>query len=259
MRMKRKCPLCHQSNVRRSKADSSEPRLRRILLSPYRCRDCRARFWVVSRTTYHFVAAIAAVTLVPLIVNYVRWENAATPVGLSTEQVVRNAEMWADTTMRANKNEAASEYELAQRYSQGVGTGDAEEARKWLARAATHGYARAQYAYGLALLKGEGEPQDPLAATKWMMLSAEAGYAPAQFELGLMYQSGTGVVQSDAKAYTWLNLAAAAGVPGAATVRDSVLRGLSPAQIEQAQAEARAYFEAQSKRPPDASDVSSMN
>jgi len=253
--MKRKCPQCHLCNVRRSRVNSSDSRLRLVLLSPYRCRDCRTRFWVIGRNTYHFAAAIAAGILVAIVARYTGLNDAESRQ-LPAEHY---AEAFVDTVTRANNNEPDAEYELAQRYSRGIGGGDAQDARNWLARAATHGYAPAQYAYGFALLRGEGVPQDSLAAAKWIMLSAEAGYAPAQFELGLMYRSGTGVAENHEKAYIWLNLAAAAGVIGAAPVRDSLLRELSPQQIEQAQVEARAYFEAQSSRPQKVNNASGVN
>ncbi len=248
--MMRKCPACHRPNVRKSRVASSDSGLRRFFLSPYRCRNCRVRFWVISRSIYRAAAAILVIALLAVLTRNTGWDRPNTPA-LSAEQ---SAEVSAETIRRANSNEPSAEYELAQWYSTGMGARDTHEARKWLVRAAKHGSAPAQYAYGFALLTGDAELQDLAEATKWIMESAKAGHAPAQLELGLMYRSGTGVAQDDAKAYTWLNLAAAASVIGAASARDSVLHRLSPTQIERAQAEARDYLQAHLSRPQKATD-----
>jgi hypothetical protein len=54
--MNRKCLNCGSVNVRRSGSLVSEA-ANRFFRSPYRCRECDARFWVVSKKAY--VAAIA--------------------------------------------------------------------------------------------------------------------------------------------------------------------------------------------------------
>jgi TPR repeat protein len=54
-----------------------------------------------------------------------------------------------------------------------------------------------------------------------------------------MYRMGMGVPVDNARAYMWFNLAAAQELPGAAVQRDVVLRSLSPAQVLEAQADAR--------------------
>ena len=51
------CPACGGADVRRSFVRPSEAKLHRIF-SPYRCRECRHRFWVVSHRM-RTVAAIA--------------------------------------------------------------------------------------------------------------------------------------------------------------------------------------------------------
>ena len=50
---------------------------------------------------------------------------------------------------------------------------------------------------------------------------------------------GLGIPIDNVKAYVWLNVAAAQDVPGAASARDSVLPRLTPAELQEAQAEAR--------------------
>ena len=68
---------------------------------------------------------------------------------------------------------------------------------------------------------------------------ANAGNAKAQYALGLMYRAGTGIPIDSVRAYVWFNVAAAQGVSGAAAARDSVLGRLTPAELLEAQAEAR--------------------
>ena len=72
-----------------------------------------------------------------------------------------------------------------------------------------------------------------------MQLASEAGNGQAQLALGLMYRTGLGIPVDNVKAYVWLNVAAAQGVPGATGARDVVLPRLSPAELQEAQAEAR--------------------
>ena len=71
--MKRKCPSCGSTNVRRSSTPPADITWRNEVLSPYRCRDCMLQFWVISRKTYiataSFMAAIAVVVLVLVLIE----------------------------------------------------------------------------------------------------------------------------------------------------------------------------------------------
>lgn len=62
--MRRRCSHCGSTNVRRSgrlESESHHP-----FQSPYRCRDCDQRFWVISRKAYF--GAVAGVVIVVLTV-----------------------------------------------------------------------------------------------------------------------------------------------------------------------------------------------
>jgi hypothetical protein len=59
--MARECSYCGSANVRRSGSPKSEASAHPFH-SPYRCRDCGKRFWVVSRKIY--VSAAIAGTLI---------------------------------------------------------------------------------------------------------------------------------------------------------------------------------------------------
>ena len=149
------------------------------------------------------------------------------------------------TMKLAESQNPPAEYRLAQMYALGVGVEKNKPvAWIWLERAAQHGNVQAQYELGLALLNGDGVVQDFERSAEWLQKAAASGHAKAQFELAGMYSRGTGVAVDRVKSYLWMNLAAAGGIEQAASARDVVVRVLSPAQIAEAQAEARRLAEA---------------
>ncbi len=81
--MKRKCPSCGSSNVRRSSTPEAERTWRNEFLSRYRCRDCMLQFWVISRKTYLIavavVAAIAVIILAVLLLGMLASPDSAPP------------------------------------------------------------------------------------------------------------------------------------------------------------------------------------
>jgi hypothetical protein len=231
-----KCPACGSLNVRRSVLHASEdrasgPRLR----SPYRCRDCGERFWVISRRANYALAFLS----IAVVAGVVAWNVGSAP---QTPRVAMQAEDGglAEMLKRAESADPAAEYKLAHLYAGGSGIEtDKGQAQAWLERAAVHGSADAQYELGNALREGNGVLQDYESAAKWLMVAASAGHADAQYALGQMYRTGVGVPPDNIKAYVWFNLAAAQDVAGATVQRDVLLRALTPEQVIQAQAEAR--------------------
>lgn len=97
-------------------------------------------------------------------------------------------------------------------------------------------------------------------ATAWAELLplAESGDPRAQLLIGRMYKDGQGVLQDYVQAHKWLNLAAAAGQPQAGTLRDEVVRLMTPQQIADAQRAAAEWRPqaAPSWTPPAAASVS---
>ena len=69
--MIRTCPGCNGFHIRRSSNPEAGAKWRRALLSPYRCSDCRTRFWKISRKAYVVAAAAMATITVWVIVWYV--------------------------------------------------------------------------------------------------------------------------------------------------------------------------------------------
>jgi TPR repeat protein len=80
------------------------------------------------------------------------------------------------------------------------------------------------------------------AAVKWYRKAAEQGYAKAQLELGVMYSNGIGVIQDKVMAHMYWNLASINGKERAGIYRDSIAKGMTPSQIEKAQALAREWM-----------------
>jgi hypothetical protein len=242
-----KCPGCKSFNVRRSSIRaaelSSHPRLR----SPYRCRDCGERFWVISRRTHYLMGFVA----VGVVAGAVVWNVAGSSAerGRDALQVKPGASEFVDTLKQAQAHDPIAELRLSQMYAHGDGVGeDKKEARTWLQRSAEHGNTEAQLQLGNALRGGLGGVQDYGRAAIWLQQAAESGNADAQYALALMYRWGMGVEPDLAKAYTWFNLAAAQGVTGAEPQRDAVLHLLTPIQIAAAQAEASRLSEAPPKQ-----------
>jgi TPR repeat protein len=242
-----KCPTCRSLNVRRSSLRRPEAAATPRLRSPYRCRDCGARFWVISRRATYLVGLI----VVAIVGGIVAWNVASAPEPQrhTAERAAAPAEGLADTMRRAELNEPAAEYMLAHIYAAGNGVeSNKRDAQRWLERAAEHGSIDAQYELGNALREGSGVVQDYEHAARWLELAAANGHPDAQYALGQMYHAGVGVPADNAKAYMWFNVAAARDVPGASVQRDAILRSLTPAQVLEAQAEARRISQAPTKR-----------
>ena len=238
--MAKKCPSCKSLNVRRSTVRTSEITLRHLFVSPYRCRDCRTRFWVLSRNAYFLAVILGIFVTAGLVAWHGRGLLDEMPRSASSEKAQPTDARLGDLLRLAATNDPIAEYELARMFGNGYGVPKSlQEEQKWLERSARHGNVQAQYEYGVALRDGHGTVQDYEGARKWMQLASEAGNGQAQLALGLMYRTGLGIPVDNVKAYVWLNVAAAQGVPGATGARDVVLPRLSPAELQEAQAEAR--------------------
>jgi uncharacterized protein len=238
-----KCPACGSVNVRRASIRAREASAKPRVRSPYRCRDCAERFTVISRRVYFLVGVIG----IAILAGAVAWNVAGAPDDSrhSPKPTAIVADSFADVVKRAESNDAIAEYRLAHMYANANGVdGNKKQALVWLQRAAGHGNTEAQYEYGNALREGSGVVQDYQEAAKWLQSAAEHGNANAQYGLGQMYRAGMGVPTDNAKAYMWFNLAAAQELSGAAPQRDLALRLLSPAQVLEAQAEARRSVDA---------------
>jgi len=119
---------------------------------------------------------------------------------------------------RAEKDDAASQYELALAFSNGgVVETDHVDAAKWFRKAAEQNHANAQYKLGECYRNGRGVKTDYVEAVKWLRKAAELGLAEAQFELGLHYLLRFCDDKGDDEeaAVKWLRKAAEQGHAGA--------------------------------------------
>ena len=159
----------------------------------------------------------------------------------------------------AAAGDAAAEYEIGVRYSEGRGVpASLEVAVQWFDRAAKQGLAPALYRLGSLYEKGQGVKKDldkarqlylqgadkgnakavhNLAvlyaegidgkpdyrtASQWFRKAADKGVADSQYNLGILYARGIGVEQNLAESYKWFALAAQQGDQDAAKKREDV-------------------------------------
>jgi TPR repeat protein len=116
---------------------------------------------------------------------------------------------------------------------------DYETALKLFLPLADDGNTRAQYTLGVMYEGGQGVPQDYKETIKWWKLAAEQEYAVAQVHLGLNYSIGRGVPQDIVLAHMWCNLASSNGDELGTTIRNLLVKEMTPSQIEKAQEMAR--------------------
>jgi TPR repeat protein len=218
-----------------------------IFLSPYRCRDCRERFWVIGRNTYFFAGVVGIAMLSGAVVwSMLHLVDRVGPAAAATAQVTAPS---PELVRLAENNDATAQYDLARAHASGHAvTKNEKEAWKWLERSARQGNTQAQYELAIVLREGRGTLQDWEGARHWMVTAAEGGHPQAQFDLAVMYRNGAGITADNVKAYIWFNLAAAQGVPGAAPLRDAQLNRLSATEIAEAQKEARRMSERDENR-----------
>lgn len=133
---------------------------------------------------------------------------------------------------------AVSNHALGLAYALGDGVEqDSAKAFEHFVKAATAGYAPAQYRAGLARAYGEGVDKDLARAVEWYEKAALQGHAIARRNLGLIYQSGgPGVAQDAALALAWFELLASADENQIDIHRRDALRqSMAPAAIEEAE------------------------
>ena len=109
------------------------------------------------------------------------------------------------------------------------------KAFEWWLKAATNGYADAQFRVGRAYALGEGVEQNKAKELEWYHSAAKQGHPDALDSLGFAYVRGAGVEQNDREAYIMFALATLNGHTTACFARDAVARKLeefSPADLQ---------------------------
>lgn len=84
-----------------------------------------------------------------------------------------------------------------------------------------------------------GIPKDYALARQWYEKAATQGFAEAQFNLGTLYVNAQGVPEDYVRAYMWLNIAVAHLIGDEQKqkieYREDIVRRMTPTQIEKAQ------------------------
>ena len=163
--------------------------------------------------------------------------------GDGVTQDYAEAERWF--LKAAEQGDVDAQYNLGVMYANGEGvTQNYTEAIHWYRKAAEQGDVDAQFHLGFMYDNGDGAPEDDAEAARWYRKAAEQGEADAQHNLGLLYFKGVGVPYDRIQAYAWSSLAAAQGNENAKETKDRIARDMLRADITEAQALAREYWEA---------------
>ncbi len=121
-------------------------------------------------------------------------------------------------------------------------SGDYSTAFILLKKPAEQGCAWAQNNLGWLYHQGLGVTQDYMQAVYWYEKSAEQGNEASQSNLGGMYYHGLGVTPDYIEAYKWHSIASANGVEKSRDAKDSIVKLMTPSQIESAQKLAREWM-----------------
>lgn len=106
-----------------------------------------------------------------------------------------NPQQIAELKTKAEKGDAAAQYELAQVYFNAGVPADETEAYKWFTRAAESGHAKAAYKLAHAYKSGWGKlGTNTNLALRWLKAAAERGHLPAQTSLATSYRYDAGDV-----------------------------------------------------------------
>lgn len=158
------------------------------------------------------------------------FETAARLAALGDEQSLSAALFWYERA--ASRGFAPAQYRAASFRERGIGAAaDPMLARAWYVRAADQGHARAMHNLGVLSARGEnGTPDWELAARRFTE-AAKQGLADSQFNLALLHEAGLGVPKSLPAAYVWFARAAAGGDGEAALRRDALRLRLDPSAV----------------------------
>ena len=264
--MSHQCPECGSDRIHRSRLRPGERTVLNWHLVPFRCQDCKARFWIQNRDIYLVAAFLLSgifllIAFVWVIVPFdeIAIRNPslesehALAVGKTDHPPILGTEILENTLPGEQENKTAIANSISEQNFYAAPP-DVADHRLYTVQLylekAMKGSADAQYQLGSLYLTGRGTLQDFQEAAKWFSSAAEQNHAPAQYQLGLLYHKGLGVDLDNEKSYMWLNLAAAAGIEQAAAARDKVMHSLSTKQLVQAQKASRDWLASQHKRYP---------
>lgn len=247
------CPECGSERVYQSRIRPGERTAANLFQVPFRCRDCKTRFWARNAGAYLVALAGGGFTL---FMGFLIWfaffyEEPGPVKSLPDSQLAVTSEAPASNPLLSSAIARGEEIDVQTLNNEETSIPDANNPRYYTTslflEKAIKGSADAQYQLGLLYLTGRGTLQDFSEAAKWLILAAEQNHSLAQYELGLLYQVGQGVELDMEKSYIWFNISAAAGVEQAILARDKAMRALSTAQLKDAQQKARTWLDSKLK------------
>lgn len=160
-------------------------------------------------------------------------------------------------TEQAAKGDAEAARRLGVEYMDGKGgvvQRDYEKARFYHTQAAKAGDARSMFDLGTIYENGLGVPADLIESAKWFEWAAKYGHPQGQYNFATMIETGEAGRKDEIEAYMYYLLAAAQGVGGIAfdlktnrvipdgdTPLGQLRKRLTPAQIAEAEARAKAF------------------
>ncbi len=137
---------------------------------------------------------------------------------------------------------APAQYRLGSFYEKGRGVEkDLAQARDWYSLAAAQGNIKAMHNLAVLFIEGIEEEPDYTSAAKWFRTAADHGVADSKFNLAILAGRGLGMKQDMVESYKWFALAALQGDEDAAAKRDEVAARLTIHQLERALEAVAAY------------------
>jgi localization factor PodJL len=142
-----------------------------------------------------------------------------------TDQDLKEAAQWYQRA--ATSGFAMAQFRLGTLFERGVGvTTDSARAQVWYSRAAEQGNVKAMH--NLAVLIAASSKPDYALAARWFTEAAERGLYDSQYNLAMLYENGLGVGKDPKTAYKWLLLAAKSNDAESKRRRDAVAATLTP-------------------------------
>ncbi|MCI4679967.1 hypothetical protein K9U39_01635 [Rhodoblastus acidophilus] len=142
----------------------------------------------------------------------------------------------------AAKGLPQAQYRLGAIYEKGIAAArDPKKAAFYYEKAANQGHVRAMHNLGVVLAEGVDGKPDYAAAAQWFRRAAEYGVRDSQFNLAILYARGMGVPQDLGQSYVWFAIAAMQGDQGAAKKRDELGERLNAAALQQAKKQVASF------------------
>ena len=196
--------------------------------------------FVGTRGSYAVVLGLALITVPPSV------SAADFETGMEAFRAGETRQAFDAWHPLARTGHPDAQHALGHMYEYGHGTErDDAEAAFWYEKAAAQNNAEAQYRLGVLLDNGWGVPRNRADPAAWYARAAQLGHVFAQHDLAFMYLKGTGVPMDRVQAYKWLKIASQSRADLMAKHLDHVSKAMAPAEVREAERQARAWLNAQ--------------